>query len=173
VPRAYPTPSVASECDPSPARAPSSAAAVDKLSIDGDLSTTETDDARTMHLVCIVAASSRSTPPRLALHAMHAEMRPPIDPSFCSVCFFSICARISPLPVPNDSLPKITVNDTICFFYQSAISSLVISNRNSFRGNTHRHNSVYSDDGYCHRHFFKVEFARESYFSCYRKRSVA
>ena len=123
VPRAYPTPSVASECDPSPARAPSSAAAVDKLSIDGDLSTTETDDARTMHLVCIVAASSRSTPPRLALHAMHAEMRPPIDPSFCSVCFFSICARISPLPVPNDSLPKITVNDTICFFIkvQSAV----------------------------------------------------
>jgi len=40
---------------------------------------------------------------------------------------------------------------------------------------SHRRSFV-CDDGDCHHHFFKVEFilrARESYFSCYQKRSVA
>jgi len=37
------------------------------------------------------------------------------------------------MPIGNESVPKIIINDTINLFFKTAINILVISNHNSFR----------------------------------------
>ena len=70
---------------------------------------------------------------------------PPVRPSLCLDFLVTLTAReTSPETLPifrqiisiwNESVPKITINNTINLFSKTAISVLLISNHNSFQQN--------------------------------------
>jgi len=56
----------------------------------------------------------------------------------CIILHAMACSGVRPLRcivdfIGNESVPKITINDTISRFFKTAISVLAISNHNSFR----------------------------------------
>ena len=48
-------------------------------------------------------------------------------------CFLNRCSSTAAVAVPNESVSRIIRNDTTTLFVRTAISILVVSNRNSFR----------------------------------------